>query len=372
MFVLLFALSTAQQPLRAEDRLAFAVWRAEGDVLRELRERGRAGIDVVVAAAPPAGLAEALARAGDELPPLAAWLDGEDPVDALRLFVERVPPRFRAQIDGRLLAFLGPAPESGRGVPAEGFRAVAPGVELHLVADASWTDAPPGRRWTSGRVVDGDVVSVAGREPGEVEKAWYAALKLEVPWVLLESWEPAWAESTARHVRKLRVREKTALPKGKWTGATKALYTAKYSPHEQGLRPLSTEEGVAERVQLRGVAMLSCKEGGKGPRRTLSFDVDDSFSYFDKRSFTLVVEFLDLGEGSFRVEYDAADRRLPPSERRVRTAGEAVFTGTGEWREVSFDLPDALFGNGQPGGGDFRLTLEKRGIALRRIALMPR
>jgi hypothetical protein len=367
VFALLFALLQDVRPLKADDRLAFAIWRPEGEPLRELRERKRAGIDVLLVTAPPAGFADALEKAGDDLLPLAPWLDGEAPAEALRLFLERVPPRFRASFEDRLPAFLGPAPEPGRGVPADGLK--VPGASLHLVVDSSWVDAPADRRWTSGRPEDGAAVWVGGPD---YEKAWYAALKLETPWVVIEGWEPARGESTSRHVRKLRVREKTALPKGKWTGAAKALYTAKYNPHEQGLRPLSTDDGAAEHVQLRGVALLSCKEAKKGPRRSLSFDVDDSFSYFEKRSFTLVVEFLDAGQGAFRVEYDAADRKLPVAERHLKLAAETPFTGTGEWREVSIDLPDALLGNGQPGGSDFRLSLENRGIAVRRVALTPR
>ena len=362
------------RPLKAEERLVFAVWRPDVELLRDLREQRRSGVDVALVAAPPPGFAELLEKAGDDRPLLAPFLGGEAPVDALRLFLERVPPRFRAQLDGRLLAFVGPAPESGRGVPMDGLRAAAPGESLDLVVDTSWTESPGERRWRSGGPPeDRAAVTVAvGRDLADYEKAWYAALRLEARWVVIESWDHALAESTARHARKLRIREKTVLPKGKWTGAAKALYTAKYAPHEQGLRPLSTDEGAVELVQLRGVAMLASKEAKKGPRRALTFDVDDSFCYFEKRSFTLTLEFLDLGQGAFQVEYDAADRKLATSERHVRSAGETAFTGTGEWREVSVDLPDAIFGNGQPGGGDFRLTLEGRGIALRRVALTPR
>jgi hypothetical protein len=360
VFVLLLALA---QELRADERLAFAVWRPGDDVPRELRELRRSGVDAVLVDGAPASLPDV------ERLPLGVYLDGHAPAEALRLFLERVPPAARALVDGRLLAVLGPPPESGRGVPDLN----ALGAPLHLMVEAGWTEAPAAPRWKSGLPEDGPLTAVGGRTAEEVEKAWCGALRLEARWVLVETWAPELGESTARHVRKLRLREKTALPKGKWTGAEKALYTAKYPPHEQGLRPLSTEEGSAERVQLRGVALLASKEAKKGDRRrVLSFDVDDSFAYFEKRSYTLTLEFLDLGVGVFRVEYDAAERRLPPAERHVKPAGEVAFGGTGDWKEVTIDLPDALFGNGQPGGADLRLVLEGRGVALRRIALRPR
>jgi hypothetical protein len=378
VIVVLLLLAGAQdlRPLQAADRLAFAVWRPGSDLPRDLRDLRRAGVDVALVDGPGAGLAEALEKAGDDRPLIAPYLDGAAPVDALRLFLERVPARFRAVVDGRLLVFLGPAPESGRGVPDAGLKAAAGTDALYVVSDATWTEAPPDRRWRSGLPEDGPVVAVPSRGAWDYEKAWFGALRLGGRWAVIEDWaavrEGGLLEATTRYVKKHRIAERITLPKGKWTGAPKALYTAKFEPHEQGLRPLTTDEGAAELVQLRGVAMLSSKEGRAGRRRVLSFDVDDSFAFYEKRSYTLTVEFLDAGEGSFRVEYDAADRALPPAERHLKTAQDVAFTRSGDWREQSIDLSDALFGNGQPGGADLRLVLDGRGIAVRRIALLPR
>lgn len=363
-FLLLVGAAQESRPLKADERVSFALWTPGAELLRDLGDQRRAGLDVALVHGPAPGLAAALERAGDDRPLLAPYLDGAAPAEALKLFLEQVPERFRAVVDGRLPAFLGPAPEPGRGVPA-------PLDGLWLVADQSWTEAPKAeRRWKSGGPpLDGPVVTVSSTA---YDKTWYAALKLEARWVVIEGWERAQLEATSRYLRKHRLNEKVPAPKGKWTGAPKALYTAKYAPHEQGLQPVPTEEGTADLVQLRGIAMLSSKEAKPGKRRVLAFDVDDSFHYFDRRSYTLTVEFLDVGTGSFRVEYDAADRTRGPEERRLKAAGERGFTGSGEWREESIDLPEALFGNGQPGGSDFRLVLEGRGIALRRVLLTPR
>ena len=135
------------------------------------------------------------------------------------------------------------------------------------------------------------------------------------------------------------------------------------------LRPVAVPGGAFDLVQLRGVAVLASKENPGGPRRSLAFDVDDSFHYHERKGFELVVEFLDVGEGSFRVEYDSADRSLALPERHARSGGEGRFGGTGEWKEERFDLPDALFGNNQPGGSDLRLVLEGRGILVRRAVV---
>lgn len=377
MIVLALALAAAQElrPLQTADRLAFAVWRPGADVPRDLREQRRAGVDVALLDGPAPGLAEALEKAGDDRPLLAPYLDGAGPVDALRRFLETVPPRFRAVVDGRLLLFLGPAPESGRGVPEAGLRAAAGTDALYVVSDATWTEAPPDRRWRSGLPEDGPVVAVPVGSAEGYEKAWCAALRLGGRWAVIEDWagvrDGGLLELTMRCLRKHRVGEKIPAPKGKWTGAAKALFTAKFNPHEQGLRPLATEDGGAELVQLRGVAMLASK-AGKGRRRVLAFDVDDGFAFYEKRSYVLTVEYLDAGEGAFRVEYDAADRALPPADRHLKAAGEVAFTGTGDWKEAVVELPDALLGNGQPGGADLRLVLDGRGVAVRRVALIPR
>lgn len=378
VFALLLLAAQDVRPLQVSDRLAFAVWRPGDDIPRDLREQRKAGVDVALVDGAPPGLAEALEKAGDARPLLAPYLDGAAPVEALRAFLERVPARFRAVVEGRLPVFLGPAPESGRGVPEEGLRAAAGGEGYFVVADATWTEAPPERRWRSGAPPEDGPVTAVGVGGGaeDYEKAWVGALRLGSRWAVIEDWgalrDLRLAEATALYLRKHRLGEKIAPAKGKWTGAAKVLYTAKFSPHEQGLRPLATAEGGAELVQLRGVAMLASKAAGEGRRRVLSFDVDDSFAYYEKRSYALTLEFLDAGEGAFRVEYDAADRTLPPSERHRKPAGEQIFTRTGDWREVTIDLPDALFGNGQPGGADLRIVLDGRGIALRRIALAPR
>jgi hypothetical protein len=366
---------------------------------RELREMGKAGVDVCL----PVGLtgparallAEALAELEKEpadAPRAGLVLEAsDDPARALAAFREAVPARHRADVDGRPLVWLAPLPPGTR--PPERFRErLGPAF---VVAEVSWNDAGAERGYAwgaqEGTPRELSVVSVGpGRERDEgrfYDRAWFVALRLEPRMVAIESWNgwpegsgvaeaPAhgrkYLEATARYVRKFKLNEKMTLPRGKWTGASKALFTLKYNPHEQGLRPVPHEEGRFESIQLRGIAVLSTKANPAGDRRCLSFDVDDSFCFFEKRSFEIEIEFLDAGEGTFRVEYDSGDRSLAPDARPFRSAGEKAFGGTGEWRTEKLDLPDALFGNRQPGGADVRIVLEKRGIAVRRVAILPR
>jgi len=104
----------------------------------------------------------------------------------------------------------------------------------------------------------------------------------------------------------------------------------------------------------------------------MGFDVDDSFCYFDQRAFEVAVEFLDLGEGEFSLEYESGDKTVGPEQRVVKSAGSVRFTNSGRWRTESFKLPDAMFGNGQPGGTDFRFVIEKRGLSVRAVMVLKR
>jgi hypothetical protein len=372
------------------DRLTFVHYAPGPEPVRDVAALGRAGFDVALVRwregldlAPLVAALEIVARSGAEPPLLAPAVDvapGADPASAagsaIRAFDGAVPARRRAHVDGRPLLWLLPAPPGAAPPDLSAFRP-------WLVADASWAGLAADRavRHGAGPRDDGVISVPGGGDDAAHEKAWFAALRLESPWVAVESWEAIVAqpergkqrlESLDRLLRKFKLREKNALPKGKWTGAAKALFTMKYNPREQGLRPVPAADGAFDAVQLRGLAVLASKENPLGPRRTLGFDVDDSFHYHERRSFELTVEFLDLGEGTFRVEYDSADRKLPLPERERRPAGEGRFEGTGEWKEARFDLPDALFGNHLEGGADLRLVLDGRGIVVRRVALLPR
>ena len=411
-----------------DDRMACVYYygRDASNARRDLQEMGRIGVDTVLVLGGDVASVEALAKAlgqlekeGRDRPRVAPAIDpselqGADLTaeegrkrlyGAIRGFYSRFPPRAWAVVDGRPILWL--LPPSGVKYDKDltaalqaSARADFDGRELFVVADVSWQGLPADRSFAWGAAHAGPrelpVVSVGPgcakperpREEGRFyERSWYVALRLEPRWLAIETWNGSaegtdvgeskehqrkYLEATEGRLRRFRLGEKMPLPKGKWTGAAKALYTAKYYPHEQGLAPVATAEGAFEYVQLRGVAMLLSKEGKGGARRLLCLDVDDSFSFFERRTFDLEVEFLDTGEGALSLEYDAWDKVLEPAARAVKSAGERRFTATGEWRTEKFDLRDARFGNLQPGGSDFRLVTEKRGLAVRRISLVPK
>jgi hypothetical protein len=88
----------------------------------------------------------------------------------------------------------------------------------------------------------------------------------------------------------------------------------------------------------------------------LSFSIDDEF-LFDGSPTThveIIVEYFDEGTDQFTVEYDAIPGG-PGDERAFKLSQIVLKTDSGEFREVTFYFPDALFANRQ-NGQDFRIS----------------
>lgn len=387
------------------DRVAFALWDG-GRAPEALREMGEAGVDVALAGpnVDPDALARALDRLEGEgvaVPAVAPFLDaalleGIDPSrdgdvarlgEALRSWAGRLPARRRAYVGDRPLVALGPRPAGtspDAPLPARlaaFLRDASGGRPAYVLAHASWVGADRSfARWPEdpSGAREHAAVSVGGEAGAPGERAWRAAGALGFRWVLTEAWRagdpsPAVRGLAGRALRLFRRGEVPPAPKGPRTGHARIGWSILYTPHEQGLRPVENDDGRFERVRLGAfVAITTRPNPAGGGRRHLYFDADDSFAFFEKRACTVAVEFWDVGEGRFVLEYDSADPRLPPPARAVKAAGEAVFRGSGEWRAEAFDLPDALFGNGQKGGADFRLAVEGRGLTVRSVVVTPR
>lgn len=405
VLALLLSLQVEAPTYGKDQRLTAAVYHLTANPRHsaEFLDMGRAGVEIALVPFqgpaevldPLLAALEGLEKEGRKTPRLAPLIQpGTVPdLSPADVFFSKVPPRHAALIDGRPVAWLAAA---GPGSTLERAAMAAAVSRLrrppYLVAEVSWTDAPADRTWGTGALrgfaLDLPVVSVTpgtgDREEGKLyERLWYKAIRLEPRLVVIESWNGAadgvneagdrkrkYLDLTQRFTRDFKVNEKPTLSKGKWSAETKVGYTVLYTPHEQGIRAVTADDGLVDVVRLRGFEALSTKENRKGTVRRMCFDVDDTFWYFDKRSFQVAVEYLDLGEGSFSLEYDSADRSLGAEQRVVKSAGTAVFANSGEWRTHSFDLPDAMFGNGQPGGSDFRLSVDKRGLSVRAVLVM--
>jgi len=84
------------------------------------------------------------------------------------------------------------------------------------------------------------------------------------------------------------------------------------------------------------------------------FNIDDGYLYGGLNRATISVTYFDQGTDTWELQYDAASDMY-------RSAGIVKKTNTGTWQKVTFTLDDAIFGNGQTGGGkypgsDFRIS----------------
>jgi hypothetical protein len=340
---------------------------AYGTALDEFRKG-----DVDVALVPfPADIKAVVDTLGTlDGPRVAPAIDAscKDLAAAARDFYSLVPPRHWAIVDERPIVWL-PAVDAPRALDLlrETFEKGIARTPF-VVAELSWKDTKADARYAAGAAArELDVVTVAGG--AGYEKSWYIALRIQPRFVAIESWSKEHMEPTSKYADKLRRGEGLMLPKGPWTGERNVNWQVKYAPFERGLKPVSTDDGLFEKVELAGIEMITTKANKLGTKRCLYFDVDDSWQFWEKRTVAIVVEFLDQGQGSFVLEYDSADAKLELPARAQKSAGEVGLGGTGEWKQATFPIGDAYFAGRLTGGADFRLVVDKRGLAVRRVVV---
>lgn len=408
-FLLCLVPAQAADPAYTErTRLAFAVYvlAADSRPREDMADMGKAGVDVVLVAWPAEAsrlsalveAAEALEARSLDRPRLAPFLPGTANADAAASFHALVPEKLRVRVDRRPLIWLSDAGSTADGLAAWRARLQEVlGANPWLVAEQAW-GAGADRVYSAGAswkgpqdsglasVGPGSQTPLRLREEGAFyEKSWTGVLRIDARWVLVETWNGEgngvgetpergrkYVEITRRFLRHFHVGEKVPLAKGKQSGAKRVYYHAIHEPHEQGLAPLKTRDAAFGHFFFRGVQMLSTLEVPGQKRRHLAFDVDDSFAWFDVKSYEVEVEYLDVGEGRFVLEYDSGDRLLAPAARACKRAGEVELGGTGEWKVATLSLPDARFGNQLGDGEDLRIAIEGRGIAVKRVVITPR
>ncbi len=95
------------------------------------------------------------------------------------------------------------------------------------------------------------------------------------------------------------------------------------------------------------------------------FEIAESFSApFQSapgQAAVVTVTLLDTAPGELGIHYDSH------AGSAYREGPRHALAGSGEWREVSFELPDAAFAHGQNGGADFRLVNFRNELVIRRV-----
>ncbi len=311
---------------------------------------------------------EAMDRDKLETPKIGVFLDKADPATMRDLF-SLVPPRFWAMVEGRPLVRVV--------TDAKGVAALQARMKEELAGH-------------EGALIGAEAIVVTPgviREKGTLyQRSWHIAAEEKPTFVVVESWNDYGAateigeskehgreyiDATARFADRVRKGEPIPNPGGAYSKAPKVIWNLKVEPNEAGLKPVEVEEGPFDVAELTGIRMLTTKQAGKEETRRVHFAVDDTFRFHEKRGYAIDVEFLDKGRGTFTLEYDSADATKSGAERWCKQGGEEPFTDSGEWKFATFRVNDALFGNRQPGGADFRLVVKKRGLTIRRVSVTP-
>ncbi|WP_428938108.1 GH39 family glycosyl hydrolase [Fontivita pretiosa] len=81
------------------------------------------------------------------------------------------------------------------------------------------------------------------------------------------------------------------------------------------------------------------------------FDVNDSFAFEGGRPVVIIdVDYYDLGTGTLTLQYDSIDGGA------YKVAGSVTLGNKDTWKQATFYIDDAYFGNRQNNGADFRVS----------------
>lgn len=150
-------------------------------------------------------------------------------------------------------------------------------------------------------------------------------------------------------------------PEGPFTGADEIRFTA--PERSEGLWPVTVADGPFEQTKANGRPSL--KQSASGETRYLYFRAGDGFGRSTEwgagMDLVLTLSIQDTGPGRIAVQYNTADAAYQDAPDTVN------LSGSGQWREISFELPDARFEHSQNGQASFRVVNQGGEIFLREI-----
>ena len=120
------------------------------------------------------------------------------------------------------------------------------------------------------------------------------------------------------------------------------------SDEEQGVRRVIAADGNTVPVAIGGVDAR--RNQNQSVDQYMYFNVDDCYACQGSQpDLYITVSYFDTGSGSLSLEYDS-------SSNAYRSGGSIAMTTTATWRQYTFHVTDAYFGNRQTGGADFRIS----------------
>ncbi|MFO7974180.1 MAG: GxGYxYP family putative glycoside hydrolase [Candidatus Hydrogenedentota bacterium] len=132
-----------------------------------------------------------------------------------------------------------------------------------------------------------------------------------------------------------------------------------------GLAPVRVADGPFAITAEGDEAVLRQAKGENS--QYLYFEISDAFCMpfqrTDGKSAVVMVSVLDDAPGEIGIHYDSH------TGSAYRAGPRQKLTGSGQWVELSFDLPDAAFTHGQNGGADFRFVNFGNELVIRRVRI---
>jgi hypothetical protein len=137
-----------------------------------------------------------------------------------------------------------------------------------------------------------------------------------------------------------------------------------------GLKLVETEkDGLTTITNVNGVRCreLRPRDGRQG---FVYFIIDPTFKDADATNVRVAVDYLDVSDGRFTMQYDASAHLKASNAIYTSTSKTVRLKGSETWKTAQFYLQNCSFANSQNGGGDFRIqaTPPER-LFLRRVTV---
>lgn len=331
--------------------------------------------------------------------------------ETIRDFFSLVPARHWATIEGRPIVFLYSAAfatahdqgciEYVRQEFARDFNGTVPYVvkevswRIHADNTYAWGGALGLKNPGVASIGPGyDHSAVPGRAPLVVprengafyERQWIRFLRNPSRMVHLETWNEyhegtdiaasreygrRYIELTRRFVDMFKAGIRPPRPRGPYAEAPSVTVLLGPTNETRGLKQFEWADGKTAPAVAGGHSgrrLVPTEHRG----RYVYFQIDDSFKWAEEMEVEVIIEYFDLGNGGFQIEYDGSDPQAPfhgaysPSPTRV------TLSDSGQWKTASFRLTRARFNNAQNGGADFRIAFTGDQLLIRRVTVKRR
>ena len=125
---------------------------------------------------------------------------------------------------------------------------------------------------------------------------------------------------------------------------------------DRGLKLITWEKDGLSIVTTAGGSRCRQLSGEARETAFLYFIMDPSFKETNVSNVRIDVEYLDVGDGTFGVHYDASETRTSRSAAYTRHNRTVVLCGSNTWNTATFYIRDGTFHNAQNSGADFRIS----------------